>query len=204
MTEDSSITVQPRETDMQLEITAAALRNRWLTLKNALQLAESAMAYKDGEQWAVDAVAQLRKEVVDALRQAANAGTAVVEAAKPPPELKPMLTHDKFSIPQHHKVTIEIGDTNHLLRTIRFAEDNGLAELLGKKLLHLLQLFAQTRGPAIPRKTWEPQDWPQQYEPGKCQLWPDGYVDPGFGWTGAGMSGGLIFHPSNRDWSIHT
>lgn len=143
-------------------------------------------------------------EIRDAYTLLTKAGFTVLQPHREQIMLRPMEKHTSISIPQFHKVNIEVGDANHMLRTIHFAETNGLKAKLGEKLIDLLRLLVQTSGPAIPRKSWEPEDYPQQFEPGTAKVYPDGYTDPGFGWQGCGMSGGLIFHHHSREWAIHT
>lgn len=142
--------------------------------------------------------------IAAAINTLLQAGFMVLPPQTAKPDLKPMATHENICVPQYHRVSIEIGNANHFIRTYHFAESNALTGELGKRLLSLLSLFCQSRGSAIPRKSWERLDAPQQYEPGKAFLYPDGYTDPSFGWQGAGLVGGLIFHRSSRDWSIHT
>lgn len=123
--------------------------------------------------------------------QAVNPSYMIVEELT----ITPMVTPDQFSVPQHHEVNIKINDANHMLRTIKFMRDNQLEKEFGETLINLLALLCSTRGK---------KHVGELEESANAQIYPDGYLDPGFGWEGCGMHGGMIFHSSSMDWSIHT
>lgn len=96
------------------------------------------------------------------------------------PELKEMGEHPVSM----DAVNILIRNPTHFMRTIEFAEANGLSDQFNKTFAQLMHLLAGSKGQA--------------------ELWPDGFREPSFGWAGCGMVGGFIFHRSSREWSIHT
>jgi hypothetical protein len=116
------------------------------------------------------------------LRSAIGRGDRAREELRLIDDLKPMLPSSAFERIEPGPHTIEIVDPNHFLRTLQFAEDNGLRSEFWRPLHNLLNLLAQTGG----------------------RIWPDGQDVPSFVWQGCGMFGGFIFHRASRDWCIHT
>lgn len=91
-------------------------------------------------------------------------------------------TRKKFGELGHSTpANIIIRDPAHFSYTINFAMQNDLVAEFGKAFTNLMHLLRNGG-----------------------EIWPDGWLDPGFGWSGCGMVGGFIFHRLAREWSIHT
>ena len=160
------------------------------------------------------------QEIRDAYMLLTKAGFTVQPPRQEGGELKPMVTDDKINLPEYYKVRIEFANTNHFQRTLKFVRENGLEAEFAKSFVDLIGLLLSSRGSKVVHNAPEADRQLVGFnkkEDGSndhfnpiyeavplCRVYPDGYTDPGFGWNGCGMVGGLIFHRSTKDWSIHT
>jgi hypothetical protein len=103
-------------------------------------------------------------------------------------------------------LTITFTDAAHLADAWNFAEQNGQKAEFEKAIM---RLFRVALGAAIPQPASETYGG-QAHDaaPGrdsKITIAPDSHNKPSFFWSEEkGMVGGLLWHPSDGTWSIHT
>jgi len=129
-------------------------------------------------------------------------------------EMAEMADRDKIER-REERCLIEIQDANHFLRTIKFVRENNLVTEFGRPMVDLLSLLVSTRDRDLLPTELPPDDrlvnsrYDREKGPVRslapmARVYPDGYKDPAFGWSGSGMVGGFIFHRHCRQWQIHT
>jgi len=135
-------------------------------------------------------------------------------------ESPPRMTRREFpdSPNSNGEVIVHFVNAAHLVDTINYARQHGLEDALGRQIMRLITMAA---GSAQPKNAWVwdeggPDETRYNALPGhevRMIISPDGFNDPGFGWHESMkldgewktmMNGGLIFHYSAADWSIHT
>jgi hypothetical protein len=119
------------------------------------------------------------------------------------------------------EVTVHFTNAAHLVDTYNYAREIGMEAAF---CFHIMRLVMMAAGSAIPKNrfVWHEGQEDEQVYPAQegrkiaMTISPDGFNDPGFGWCefipeqpGKAvwknlMNGGLIFHYSSADWSIHT
>jgi hypothetical protein len=104
------------------------------------------------------------------------------------------------------KLTIIFENAGHLADTWYFAQNCNKSAEFNKALMGLIRMAL---GSAVPQKesTW-PDGTHFDATPGrdhKIHIYPDSLNEPSFYWQEKpGMVGGLIWHHTSGEWSIHT
>jgi hypothetical protein len=119
----------------------------------------------------------------------------------------PMPRHFARADQRHGTLSLEFTDAAHLADTISFAEQNGLLDQLARDLMRLLRVNLGTAVPRIPDIGAGVGAIPGNTV--RVSIIPDGFNEPSFGFSRDrnghfNGNGGLIFHPHNRSWGIHT